>query len=71
MGAFGRKVTGRTPADRQTLANEGIEIFLEKRGNGQLCLQIRPTIPKKWRLKSSVVGQFGKADIVYLPCQES
>jgi hypothetical protein len=64
MPAFGPRISGRQAIESALLEKQGLEIYIAER-KGEMFLQIRQTKPKKWRLKSLVVGRLGGADIVY------
>jgi hypothetical protein len=65
MANFGPKTAGRTPLKCPELAQHGIELYLDPRENGQLCMQIRQAEPMRWRLKSLSIGRQGRGDIVW------
>lgn len=69
MGTFGKRVADKYPIDCPRLKEFGITLYLDRRRNGQLCLQIRHDKPWRWRLKSLVIGKAGGGDIVYEPSQ--
>jgi hypothetical protein len=70
VGAFGTRVAEKNAIDCDQLKKLGITLFVDKRRNGQTCIQIRQDKPLRWRLKTFVMGRTGRGDIVYEPDPE-
>ena len=67
MAAFGRRVDEQNAVECPQLSALGLQLFVEQRKNGELCLQIRQDDELRWQLKSLIMGRLGRGDIVYEP----